>query len=264
MTARSAIVVNQLGMHARAAAKFVHLATRFRSQVRVAREGREMDGKSIMGILLLAAACGSTITVTADGADEHAAVEALIASRADVNVPTPEGVSPLMVALDNDHNDVATLLLDRGANPHLSDWWGRTALYIAIDRKESAGGGRGGAGGRGGVGRGGGAAAVSRGSSPAVSSREAQARQREASSMDIVNRLLAADVDPSPELNMHRPSRGGNSGRFSDRQLSTGCTALYRATEAGDMEVIRSLLAKGANPNINDMGFHAIPGGGRR
>ena len=57
------------------------------------------------------------------------------------------------------------------------------------------------------------------------------------------------------ELNMHRPSRGGNSGRFADRQLNTGCTPLFRATEAGDMEVIRALLAKGANPNINDMGF---------
>ena len=73
--------------------------------------------------------------------------------------------------------------------------------------------------------------------------------------MGIINRLLAADVDVNAEMNMHRPSRGGNSGRFSDRQLGTGCTALYRATEAGDMEVIRSLLAKGANPNINDMGF---------
>ena len=51
-------VVNQLGMHARAAAKFVHLATRFEARVRVARDGREMDGKSIMGILLLAAARG--------------------------------------------------------------------------------------------------------------------------------------------------------------------------------------------------------------
>src|SRR5213594_279460 len=66
-------------------------------------------------------------------------VEALIGARADVNLPTPD-VTPLMVALDNDHNDVAKLLLDRGANPHVSDWWGRTALYIAIDRKESVGG----------------------------------------------------------------------------------------------------------------------------
>jgi phosphocarrier protein HPr len=72
-------VVNQLGMHARAAAKFVHLATRFESKIRLARQGREMDGKSIMGILLLAAARGSTVTITADGPDESAAVDALAA-----------------------------------------------------------------------------------------------------------------------------------------------------------------------------------------
>ena len=64
MTSQSVTVVNQLGMHARAAAKFVHLATRFEARVRVARDRREMDGKSIMGILLLAAALGSTITIT--------------------------------------------------------------------------------------------------------------------------------------------------------------------------------------------------------
>jgi len=185
-------------------------------------------------------------------------VEALIGSGAEVNVPTPEGVTPLMIALDNDHNDVAKLLLDRGANPHVVDWWGRTALYIAIDRKESAGGGRGGGGGGGAGGGGGrGAAEASRGSGPA------------ASGMDIINRLLAADVDVNAELNMLRPSRGGNSGRFGPEQLNTGCTPLYRATEAGDMEVIRALLARGANPNINDMGFTPFlvaagvtPGGG--
>jgi phosphocarrier protein len=66
-------------MHARAAAKFVHLAGRFESRVRVAREGREMDGKSIMGILLLAAARGSTITISGNGSDERDAVAALVA-----------------------------------------------------------------------------------------------------------------------------------------------------------------------------------------
>jgi phosphocarrier protein HPr len=79
MTARTVTVVNQLGMHARAAAKFVHLATRFESRIRVGHHGREMDGKSIMGILLLAAARGSIITITADGADEQGAIESLAA-----------------------------------------------------------------------------------------------------------------------------------------------------------------------------------------
>src|SRR5205085_3450948 len=79
VTSESVRVVNQLGMHARAAAKFVHLATRYEARVRVAREAREMDGKSIMGILLLAAARGSTITISAEGADERDAVSALVA-----------------------------------------------------------------------------------------------------------------------------------------------------------------------------------------
>jgi phosphocarrier protein len=77
MTTRSVTVVNQLGMHARAAAKFVHLAARFQAQVRVARDTREMDGKSIMGLLLLAAARGSIIRISAEGTDEGEAVEAL-------------------------------------------------------------------------------------------------------------------------------------------------------------------------------------------
>ena len=79
MTSQHVTVVNQLGMHARAAAKFVHLATRFNARVQVARDGREMDGKSIMGILLLAAARGSVITISAEGADEQDAVAALVA-----------------------------------------------------------------------------------------------------------------------------------------------------------------------------------------
>ena len=79
MTSQAVTVVNQLGMHARAAAKFVHLATRYESRVKVARDAREIDGKSIMGILLLAAARGSTITISADGHDERGAVDALVA-----------------------------------------------------------------------------------------------------------------------------------------------------------------------------------------
>jgi phosphocarrier protein len=79
MTERNVTVVNQLGMHARAAAKFVHLAAKFQSQIRVARDAREVDGKSIMGLLLLAAARGTTIRINAAGGDEAEAVSALAA-----------------------------------------------------------------------------------------------------------------------------------------------------------------------------------------
>lgn len=72
-------IQNALGLHARAAAKFVHTAGRFASHVQVSRGEREVDGKSIMGLLLLAAAQGSSIRITTDGTDEDAALNALCA-----------------------------------------------------------------------------------------------------------------------------------------------------------------------------------------
>jgi phosphocarrier protein len=78
MVSRSVTVMNRLGLHARAAARFVQLAARFQSQVRVGRATTMMDGKSIMGILLLAAARGTTIDISAEGPDEHEAVAALV------------------------------------------------------------------------------------------------------------------------------------------------------------------------------------------
>src|SRR5436309_6052182 len=73
----SVTIGNPLGLHARAAARFVHAANGFASHIRVARAGREIDGKSIMGLLLLTAAQGRSITITADGPDERDAVAAL-------------------------------------------------------------------------------------------------------------------------------------------------------------------------------------------
>jgi phosphocarrier protein len=77
MVSRDVAVSNELGLHARAAARFVHLATQFDARIRIGRDGRMMDGKSIMGILLLAAGRGTTLTITADGPDEVEALEAL-------------------------------------------------------------------------------------------------------------------------------------------------------------------------------------------
>jgi phosphocarrier protein len=76
---REVRIVNRLGLHARAAARFVHTANRFRSRITVARDGRAMDGKSILGILLLAASQGTRLLVSAEGEDEAPAVEALAA-----------------------------------------------------------------------------------------------------------------------------------------------------------------------------------------
>jgi phosphocarrier protein len=79
VTSRSVTIRNLLGMHARAAARFVHTASAFASQIRVARGEKVMDGKSILGILLLAAGQGASLTISADGRDEVAAVDALVA-----------------------------------------------------------------------------------------------------------------------------------------------------------------------------------------
>jgi ankyrin repeat protein len=172
-------------------------------------------------------------------------VDALIARGVDVNVPTPEGVTPLMIALDNDCNDIAKLLLDHGANPGIWDWYGRTALYIAIDRKDG--------------GSSGGGIRV-----PIDASHSSRT-----SAMDVIKALLAANVDTNSELRMHRPTRGGYTGRFSDPLQDLGATPLLRAILANDMEVVQALLARGASPNINAMGVTpflvaAGVGGGRQ
>ena len=79
MIRRELPIRNRLGLHARAAARFVHTASRFRSRVTAGRDGRVMDGKSILGILLLSASQGTSIDVTAEGEDEQQAIETLAA-----------------------------------------------------------------------------------------------------------------------------------------------------------------------------------------
>ena len=77
MIARDIEIKNKLGLHARAAAKLVHTAARFRSDIKIRKGDEEVDGKSILGILLLAAARGTMITVKANGEDEAEAVDAI-------------------------------------------------------------------------------------------------------------------------------------------------------------------------------------------
>ena len=143
-------------------------------------------------------------------------VRAILEAGADIDQPNPDGITPLMFAIDNLRFDTARLLLDQGANPHHQDWYGRTALYVAVD----------------------------------MSSYNQRGPQRvetgETSAHDVIRMLLEKGVNPNSQLNFHRPGRGGNSGRFADDLLTTGCTPLIRAAIGQDVEAIKLLLEHGA------------------
>lgn len=79
MTEKKVLIKNKLGLHARAAVKLMNLSNRFASSVRIEKDGNEVDGKSILGILTLAAIQGSEITMKITGPDEEAALKALVA-----------------------------------------------------------------------------------------------------------------------------------------------------------------------------------------
>jgi len=171
-------------------------------------------------------------------------VSAIIEAGADIDRPTPDGVTPLMIALDNRRYDAARILLEKGANPHLWDWWGRTALYIAIDMNSYEG------------------------MSQLRRTRQGGNEASSSTPLDIARMLLDAGVDTDPQLNFHRPGRGGNSGRFVDDHLTTGATPLLRAANSHDLESIRLLLEYGADVDLpNVMGvspFMAAAGFGNR
>ena len=76
---RTVEIVNERGLHARASAKFVKMASGFDAEVTVSREGSTVDARSIMGLMMLAAGIGSTIEISAEGEEAHAALEALCA-----------------------------------------------------------------------------------------------------------------------------------------------------------------------------------------
>lgn len=78
MTERDVTIVNRSGLHARAAAKLVHVAGAFQSEVSLVKDGEVVDAKSILGILLLAAAQGMEVTVRCDGPDEEDALDAVV------------------------------------------------------------------------------------------------------------------------------------------------------------------------------------------
>jgi ankyrin repeat protein len=163
-----------------------------------------------------------------------ACIDALLAGGAKIDRPTPDGVTPLMIAIDNFEFDAAARLLDAGANPHYADWWGRTALYLAVDMNtyipRTVLGGLGG--------------------EDTVPGATLSSKTK---ALDIIERLLAAGVEVDTQLNMHRVGRGGNSQRFTDDLLTTGATPLLRAAITHDHDAMRLLIEHGAEvdlPNV--------------
>ena len=77
MVERTVQIVNRNGLHARPAAEIVKTSAGFQSEITIVKDGMEVNGKSIMGVMMLAAECGSTLVLRAEGADADAAVEAL-------------------------------------------------------------------------------------------------------------------------------------------------------------------------------------------
>ena len=150
-------------------------------------------------------------------------VKALLAGGADVNEPTPVGYTPLITAIDNFHFDVARYLLEHGSNPSTWDWYGRTPLYVAVDMDTY------------------------------VKYYGPKDLRDKTTALDLIKMLLDRGVDPNPQLDLHRPGRGGNSGRFTDTLLRTGATPLLLAAITHDIPAIKLLLAHGARvdlPNV--------------
>jgi phosphocarrier protein len=77
MPSAEAVIVNKLGLHARASAKLTRLASEFRSDIWLSRSGRRVNAKSIMGVMMLAAGKGSAVTIEAEGDDAAAALDAI-------------------------------------------------------------------------------------------------------------------------------------------------------------------------------------------
>jgi len=140
-------------------------------------------------------------------------VASIVGAGANVDKPNPDGMTPMMMALDNGYPAVAQYLLDHGANPHTWDWWGRTPLYVAVTM-------------RGGP--------------------DSRQGPRPPESLAFIKAVLDAGVNPNPQLAFKEPSRGGRDNRFRDDLLTTGATPLLRAAQTFDNDVVRALLAHGA------------------
>lgn len=148
-------------------------------------------------------------------------VKFLLAAHADANLPDPDDVSPMLLAVLNFNFDVAALLVQHGANVNKWDWWGRSPLYEAVDLNTLPVGGR--------------------ADRPSLD---------KTTSLQLVEILLNAGANPNLQLKLFPPYRSLRDDRGADSILTIGTTPLLRAAKSGDVPAMRLLLAHGANASL--------------
>lgn len=151
----------------------------------------------------------------------HECTKTLVEAGADVDMADPEGVTPLIIAINNFNFDIAAYLLAKRANPNKWDWWGRTPLYSAVDMNTIPFGGR-----------------------PDRPSLD------KTTSLQLIEMLLAKGANPNARLKLFPPFRALGPDRGADLMLTIDATALLRAAKAGDAPAVHLLLAHGANPHL--------------
>lgn len=163
---------------------------------------------------------GMTALLFAARQNDLASVKALLDGGADVNLVSADGSSGLLVAIVNEHNELAEFLLDHGAGPNLADNRGRAALYAAIDMRNLE-----------------------------WSTRPAPAGKDKVDGLHVIQALLAHGANPNARLTAKIPLRGQPSfdGRWANQ---VGATPFWRAAQSDDVAVMRLLIANKADPAI--------------
>jgi ankyrin repeat protein len=148
-------------------------------------------------------------------------VKSLVEGKANVNMTDPEGITPLMMSVWNAHFDTAAYLIKAGANVNKWDWWGRSALYLAVDYNTLPRGGR--------------------QDGPSLD---------ETTTLQVIEQLLNGGANPNLQLKLLPPYRSVGADRGVDTMLTIGTTPLLRAAKALDAPAIALLLKHGALPNL--------------